>query len=63
MFVNWNFDNTYLKLPENFYSFVKADNFPKPKIACSLLIKCIQAHKEDEWYFLINIIHDFSFKN
>ena len=33
MLLNWNFDNSYLKLPENFYSFVKADIFPKPKIA------------------------------
>ena len=33
MLVNWNFDNSYLKLPENFYSFVKADIFPNPKIA------------------------------
>ena len=32
MLVNWNFDNSYLKLPENFYSFVKANNFPEPKI-------------------------------
>ena len=33
MLVNWNFDNSYLKLPENFYSFVKADIFPQPKLA------------------------------
>ena len=33
MLLNWNFNNSYLKLPENFYSFVKADIFPQPKIA------------------------------
>ena len=33
MLLNWNFDNSYLKLPEIFYRFVKADIFPKPKIA------------------------------
>ena len=33
MLLNWNFDNSYLKLPEKFYSFVKADMFPQPKIA------------------------------
>ena len=33
MLLNWNFDNSYLKLPKNFYSFVKADKFPQPKIA------------------------------
>ena len=33
MLLNWNFDNSYLKLPENFYSIVKADIFPQPKIA------------------------------
>ena len=33
MLLNWNFDNSYLKLPENFYSFVKAGIFPQPKIA------------------------------
>ena len=33
MLLNWNFDNSYLKLPEKFYSFVEADMFPQPKIA------------------------------
>ena len=33
MLLNWKFDNSYLNLPENFYSFVKADKFPQPKIA------------------------------
>jgi len=33
MLLNWNFDNSYLKLPKNFYSIVKADIFPRPKIA------------------------------
>ena len=33
MLLNLNFNNSYLKLPENFYSFVKADIFPQPKIA------------------------------
>jgi len=33
MLLNWNFDNSYLKLPKNFYSIVRADIFPRPKIA------------------------------
>ena len=33
MLLNWNFNNSYLKLPKNFYSFVRADTFHKPKIA------------------------------
>ena len=33
MLLNLNFDNSYLKLPEKFYSFVKADMFPQPKLA------------------------------
>ena len=33
MLLNWNFNNSYLNLPEKFYSFVKADKFPQPKIA------------------------------
>ena len=33
MLLNWNFNNSYLKLPENFYSFVNADLFPQPKLA------------------------------
>jgi len=32
MLLNWNFDNSYLNLPKNFYSYVKVESFPETKI-------------------------------
>ena len=29
MLKNWNFENSYLELPDIFYSKTKAENFPK----------------------------------
>ena len=29
MLNNWNFENSYLELPDIFYSKTKAENFPK----------------------------------
>ena len=32
MSLNWNFNNSYLNLPKDFYSYVKAEKFSNPKI-------------------------------
>ncbi len=60
MKTNWNFENSYLNLPEIFYSKTKAENFPKLKIILKNedLIKILNLEGNNFDNFLIKSINN-----
>ena len=59
MNINWNFENSYLKLPKFFYSNTKPDKFPKLEVLLKNdnLINLLNLQNHDFDNFLINSIN------
>ena len=59
MNINWNFENSYLKLPKFFYSNTKPDKFPKLEVLLKNddLINLLNLQNHDFDIFLINSIN------
>ena len=60
MNINWNFENSYLKLPKFFYSNTKPDKFPKLEVLLKNddLINLLNLQNHDFDNFLINSINN-----
>ena len=60
MNINWNFENSYLKLPNFFYSNTKPDKFPKLEVLLKNddLINLLNLQNHDFDNFLINSINN-----
>ncbi len=60
MNINWNFENSYLKLPNFFYSNTKPDKFPKLEVLLKNddLINLLNLQNYDFDNFLINSINN-----
>ena len=57
---NWNFENTYLQLPNIFYSKTKAENFPKLELLLKNedLIGDLNINQENFDNLLLETIYD-----
>jgi len=60
MNINWNFENSYLKLPKFFYSNTKPEKFPKLEVLLKNddLINLLSLQNHDFDIFLINSINN-----